>query len=102
MSGHGTHDAPEFSGFAEDLASILAAPSSPEMEKRIEDERKATRTPKQRARKAVRTEQVNFRVSVESKALLAAVAETLQISATDVFMQALDEYAKRKKITVPS
>jgi hypothetical protein len=92
-------EAPEFGGFAADLASILSAPTSPEMDRRIQDERRATRTPKQRARKvALRTEQVNFRVEPEHREILAALAKKLDVSATDVFLQALMDLAKQHKI----
>ncbi len=93
-------EAPEFGGFAADLASILSAPTSPDMDRRINDERRATRTPKQRARKALRTEQVNFRVAVEHREILAALAEKLDVSATDVFIQALTDMARQHKIKV--
>jgi hypothetical protein len=94
-------DGPDFGGFAADLAAIMASPTSPDMERRIDDERRATRTPKQRARKAVRTEQLNFRVSAETKALLFALAAETQLSATDIVVQAIEDMAKRKKVTVP-
>jgi hypothetical protein len=97
MGREDSHDGPDFGGFAADLAAIMSSPSSPEMERRIEDERRATRTPKQRARKAVRTEQMNFRVSVETKTLLASLADEMDLSATDVVVQAIEEFAKRRK-----
>ena len=100
MTTRALDEAPEFGGFAADLASILSAPTSPEMDRRINDERRATRTPKQRARKALRTEQVNFRVAVEHREILAALAEKLEVSATDVFIQALTDLAKQHKIKV--
>lgn len=93
-----TADDVGFEGFDAQLASIIAAPSSPEMEQRIEAERKATRTEKQRAKRATRTKQINFRVSEQEKALLDRMATELELSATDVVVMALEELAKRRKI----
>jgi hypothetical protein len=70
----------------------FAAPER--MQVRLQAERRAGRTPKQRARKAIRDEQVNFRASKETRALIGALAEHLDVSMADVMERALQELAK--------
>jgi len=71
------------------------------VEARLKAERRAGLTPKQRARKATRTVQVNVRATPALKALLDAIADKLDCSAADVFEKAIQDYAKSQGVNVP-
>lgn len=66
--------------------------------KRLKAERQASKSPKQRARKAVRVEQINFRASAGTKALSKAIADKLGCSVADVMERALTELAKSQGV----
>jgi hypothetical protein len=61
---------------------------------RLKAERRAGLTPKQRAKKAPPKKQVNFRATAETRALIRALAEHLDVSATDVIERALHALAE--------
>jgi hypothetical protein len=69
-------------------------------EKRLEAERKAGRTEKQRERQKSlgqkKKKQMNVRLSDESRAQIDALAKHLDETATDVIRLAIDELAKAK------
>ena len=78
------------------MFSALFGRDTKRVEDRAQRERVAGMTAKQRARKAVRTEQMNFRVTPEFKATLAALAEARGMSMSDAIEVAVIEMAKRK------
>ena len=90
----------DFSGFDAMLDQIAKSPSTPAMERRIQAERAAVRTPKERARakRVKRDVQVNLRVTKAEKALLDRLAEHLEESSTETLVQALNSFARKHKI----
>lgn len=97
MASGNTLDA-DFSSFAAALDEVTKSATSPAMERRIQAERAATKSPKERARKPVRTIQVNFRISAAEKAMLKALSAELTLSDTDTVVKALTDLAKKHKI----
>jgi hypothetical protein len=67
-------------------------------QQRLKAERRAGLTPKQRERRGPPKQQINFRATAETKALIDALAEHLGKSATDVMALAVEELAKATKI----
>lgn len=65
---------------------------------RLEAERRAGRTPKQRARKATRTIQMNFRAEPALKALADGLAAKLDCSVASVIDRAVRELAEREGV----
>ena len=63
-------------------------------EERLKAERRAAMTPKQRARKATRTEQVNFRCTPETRAQLERLAKALDQSMAEVITTAIARLAE--------
>jgi hypothetical protein len=61
---------------------------------RLKAERRAGLTPKQRAKKAPPKKQVNFRATAETRALIRALAEHLDVNATDVMERAVHTLAQ--------
>ena len=70
-------------------------------EARLQAERRAGMTPRQRARRAVRTAQVNFRADPIVKAVAEAIADKLNCSVADVMERAILELAKKEKVQHP-
>ena len=66
------------------------------MEARAKAERRAQLSEKQLRRRAVRTEQINFRCSPEFRQKVKAVAAELGWSIADVLEAALDDFAEAK------
>jgi hypothetical protein len=64
------------------------------MKDRLARERKAGRTPAQKARKGPPKKQVNFRATLETLAQLDALAKHMGESTTDVIAMAIDELHK--------
>ena len=60
---------------------------------RMKKERRTQLTEKQRKRSATRTEQINFRCSPEFRALVAKLAQRLDLSIADLMERALDLFA---------
>jgi hypothetical protein len=64
------------------------------MRARLERERRAAETPKQKARRGPPKKQVNFRATVETLAQLDTLAAALGKSTTDVIALAIDMLAR--------
>jgi hypothetical protein len=64
------------------------------LEQRLKDERKAGRTPKQRAPKKPRKKQLNIRATEETHALLNKLADHLKSTATDIIERAITQLAQ--------
>ena len=62
--------------------------------------RRSGQSSKQRARKALRTEQINFRVSPEFKAALAALADAMDCTMSDAIDKAVFAMLKAQKVKV--
>ncbi len=56
-------------------------------------ERKKTRTPKEKKRKLIRTQSINFRTTPETHALLKALAKSNNMTMTEVLEHGLDLFA---------
>ena len=67
------------------------------LETRQQSERKASKTAKQRASRAIRTVQINFRASLETKELLRKISQDRECSEADVMEMALKLLAKKKR-----
>ena len=63
-------------------------------QERLKAERRAGLTPKQRAKKAPPKKQVNFRATAETRALIKALAEHLDVNVTDVMERAVHGLAE--------
>jgi hypothetical protein len=63
---------------------------------RLARERKAARTPAQKARKGPPTKQKNFRATADTLAKIEALAKLLDLNDTDVIVMAVDELAKAR------
>jgi hypothetical protein len=66
------------------------------VQERLARERKAARTPKQKARKGPPTKQKNFRATVDTLAKIEALAKLLGASETDVIVLAINELHKTR------
>jgi len=64
------------------------------MKERMTRERKAARTPAQKARKGPPTKQKNFRATAETLAQMQALAKHLDLNDTEVIALAIDRLAK--------
>jgi hypothetical protein len=85
-----------FSGASSNANAATAA-----TEARLQAERRAGMTPRQRARRAVRTAQVNFRADPTVKAVAEAIADKLNCSVADVMERAILDLAKKEKVQHP-
>lgn len=83
-----------------DFAAAFAGAfgSLDQTQSRLKAERRAGLTPRQRARKAVRVVQVNFRAAPETKALAERLAAHLDCSVADIMEQALHALAAERKL----
>lgn len=81
--------------FASIFATKFASTAAPK--KRIKSERTAAMTDKQHARLGrARPVQINFRTTVNFKALSAGLAEDMKVSAAEMFEEAVALLAKKK------
>jgi hypothetical protein len=81
-------------------ARKAAAPKA--VERRKQAERKANRTVAERAarRPLLRSEQMNFRATPETRALHNKLAAKLECSMADIYDRAIHELAKREAVSV--
>ena len=70
-------------------------------EARLHAERRAGMTPKQRAKRAEKTESLNCRCSPEIRALADALAAKLDCGISDMLAQAVIVLAEKEKLQVP-
>jgi hypothetical protein len=87
-----------FSGLSSNANANAAAAAT---DARLQAERRAGMTPRQRARRAVRTAQVNFRADPAIKAVAEAIADKLNCSVADVMERAILDLAKKEKVQHP-
>lgn len=72
--------------------------SAARTEERLKAERRAGMTPRQRAKRAKKTESLNFRCSPEVRALAATLAEKLDCGLSDVLERAVLDLAAKEKV----
>jgi len=72
--------------------------SAEHTELRLKAERRAGMTPGQRAKRAKKTESLNFRCSPEVRALADTLAEKLECGLSDVLERALLDLAAKEKV----
>lgn len=78
-----------------ELAASKFGANTDKVEQRETRDHRSGLTSKQRAKRAIRTEKVNFRVSPEVKASLVKLAADRDESMSDVFEHAILELAKK-------
>jgi hypothetical protein len=103
MSDKAASEGESFAGlfaglFSGEGASPAAAAST---EARLKAEVVAGKSPRQRARRQVRTAQINIRAEPTVKALAEAIADKWNCSVADVLEKAILELAKKEKVVLP-
>jgi len=92
-------NAEELEGASFEAAFTDLFGSRANVQTRLQREKAAGKSQKQRARKAVRTVQVNVRAAPSTKAMLDALATALGCSAADVFEMAILALAQQHNVT---
>ena len=76
----------------------FAPPDNDKTEKRLQAERKAGQTAKQRGKKSVAKKQLNTRATDETHALIAKLVDQLDSTITEVIERAVAELAKSLEV----
>lgn len=85
----------------QDFASFFGGSyghSEQRTEDRIKEERRAGRTPAQRARRARKTTQINFRTTEKIKALAQALADDMGVNVAGAVERAILDLAEKRDI----
>ena len=101
MTNHLEEDDESLDRFAAMFAERKAA-APKAVERRKQAERKANRTVAERAarRPLLRSEQMNFRATPETRAIHNKIASQLGCSMADIYDRAIHELAKREAVAV--